>query len=310
MPAEVFGDRYQFLPKPEILTFEEVVRLARLFVGLGARKLRVTGGEPLVRAELPKLIEALAGIGGIEDLALTTNGFLLRAHAAPLAEAGLRRVTVSLDCLVPEIFRRMSGSPHDPERVLEGIEAAVAAGLGPIKINCVVQRGVNDGGVVDLARHFHGSGHVLRFIEFMDVGTRNGWELEGVVPAEAILERIDAELPLEPLEPSYPGEVARRWRYRDGGGEIGLIASVSRPFCGDCTRARLSADGHLLTCLFASGGLDLKKSLREGASDAELLEIITGVWRRREDRYSELRSEQTTLPGGRRARVEMYQIGG
>ena len=250
------------LPKPEILTFEEITRLARLFVGLGARKLRVTGGEPLVRAELPKLIEALAGIEGVDDLALTTNGFLLRAHAAALAEAGLRRVTVSLDSLDPEIFRRMSGSPHDPQRVLEGIDAAGAAGLGPIKVNCVVQRGVNDAAIVELARHFHGSGHVLRFIEFMDVGTRNGWELAEVVPAEEILERIDAELPLEPLEPGYPGEVARRWRYRDGGGEIGVITSVS------------------------------------------------GVWRRREDRYSELRSEQTTLPEGRRGRVEMYQIGG
>ncbi len=310
MPAEVFGDRYRFLPKPEILSFEEIERLARLFVGLGARKLRVTGGEPLVRVDLPKLIAALAGIGGVDDLALTTNGFLLGAHAAALAAAGLRRVTVSLDSLDPETFQRMSGSPHEPGRVLEGIEAAVAAGMGPIKVNCVVQRGVNDAGLLDLARHFHGSGHVLRFIEFMDVGTRNGWELDEVVTAEEILERIDAKLPLEPLEPNYPGEVARRWRYRDGGGEIGVIASVSRPFCGDCTRARLSADGHLLTCLFASQGLDLKGPLRAGASDAELLDIVRGVWRAREDRYSEVRSEQTTVPEGRRGRVEMYQIGG
>lgn len=310
MPAELFGERHPFLPKPEILSFEEVERVARLFVGLGARKLRVTGGEPLVRAELPKLVARLAAIEGAEDLALTTNGFLLRDHAGPLAAAGLRRVTVSLDSLDPSVFRRMSGSPHDPGRVLDGIDAAAEAGMGPIKVNCVVQRGVNDAGILDLARHFRGTGHVLRLIEFMDVGTRNGWDLAQVVPAREILERIDAELPLEPLEPAYRGEVARRWRYRDGGGEIGVIASVSQPFCGDCTRARLSADGHLLTCLFATRGVDLKKPLREGASDAELVALIRGRWRDRDDRYSDLRSAETTLPEGRRGRVEMYQIGG
>ncbi len=310
MPAEVFGDRYRFLPRPEILTFEEIERLAGLFVGLGARKLRITGGEPLVRAELPGLVRRLARIEGVEDLALTSNGFLLAAHARALAEAGLQRVTVSLDSLDPETFRRMSGSPHEPGRVLEGIDAAVEAGLGPIKVNCVVQRGVNDAGLLDLARHFHGTGHVLRFIEFMDVGTRNAWAEGEVVTAEEILARIDAELPLEPLEPGYPGEVARRWRYRDGGGEIGVIASVSRPFCGDCTRARLSADGHLLTCLFATAGIDLKQPLREGASDAELRELVVGRWLARRDRYSEERSAETSAGPGRRGRVEMYQIGG
>ncbi len=309
MPAELFGDDYRFLPRPEILSFEEVERLARIFVGLGARKLRVTGGEPLVRAELPELVRRLAALPGVEDLALTSNGFLLARHALALREAGLRRVTVSLDSLDPAVFQRMSGSPHHPERVLEGIEAAAAAGLGPLKINCVVQRGVNDEGVVALARHFRGSGHIVRFIEFMDVGTRNGWELSQVVSAGEIVERIDAVFPLEPADPNYPGEVARRWRYRDGGGEIGAISSVTEPFCGGCTRARLSAEGRLVTCLFASGGVDLKGPLRAGAGDDELRERVLDVWRAREDRYSERRSAETAS-GPDRSRIEMYQIGG
>jgi cyclic pyranopterin phosphate synthase len=307
MPAEVYGERYRFLPYGEILTFEEITRLAGLFVGLGARKLRLTGGEPLLRADLPKLVAMLAALPGVEDLALTTNGHLLARHAELLARAGLRRVTVSLDSHDEAVFQRMSGGFSSPVRVLEGIAAAERAGLTPIKINCVVERGANDHTVVDLARHFRGTGHIVRFIEYMDVGTRNAWELAKVVPAREIVERIDAELPLEPAEPNYRGEVARRWRYRDGGGEIGVIASVSQPFCGDCTRARLSAKGELVTCLFASAGRDLRGPLRAGASDDELLQHITGTWRERVDRYSEERSHR---PLHAARRLEMYQLGG
>jgi len=306
MPAEVFGERYQFLPRPEILTFEEIERVARICVGLGARKLRITGGEPLLRAQLEVLIERLAKIPGVEDLALTTNGSLLADRAAARAAAGLQRVTVSLDSLDADTFRRMNGRDVSVERVLAGIEAASQAGLGPVKINCVVVRGVNDAELLPLARHFHGTGHVLRLIEFMDVGTRNEWQLERVLPVREMLERIDAELPLEPLEPTYPGEVARRYRYRDGGGEIGLIGSVTRPFCGDCTRGRLSADGRLVTCLFAAKGQDVKAALRGGASDAELAALIGGVWSARADRYSEERS----LRAEPAPRIEMYEIGG
>jgi cyclic pyranopterin phosphate synthase len=312
MPAEVFGERYRFLPRPEILSFEELERVTRLFVGLGARKIRLTGGEPLLRSELPALVARLAAIPGVEDLALTTNGVLLAGLAGELARAGLRRVTVSLDSHDDAVFRRMSGGRSTgPERVWEGIEAAERAGLTPVKVNCVVQRGVNDAGIVELARRFQGTGRVLRFIEFMDVGTRNGWNLEQVVTAREIVERIHAELPLEPLEPSYRGEVARRWRYRDGSGEIGVIASVSQPFCGDCTRARLSAEGRLVTCLFATGGVDLKGPLRAGASDAELLARIAGTWARRADRYSELRAAETRPRDAAAAtKLEMYQLGG
>ncbi len=311
MPAEIFGERYRFLPKPEILTFEEIERLARLFVGLGARKLRVTGGEPLVRAELPALVARLAAIPGVEDLALTTNGFLLAGAARALADAGLRRVTVSLDSLEPEAFRRLSGSPYGPERVLEGIAAAEDAGLGPLKINCVVQRGENEDDVVELARRFRGTGHIVRFIEFMDVGTRNGWELARVVPAAEIVERIDRAFPLEAVEPNYPGEVADRWRYRDGAGEIGVIASVTRPFCGGCTRARLTAEGALVTCLFAQRGTDLKGPLRAGEDDAALRARISRVWRARDDRYSEQRAAGTgPVRVGRGGRIEMNQVGG
>ncbi len=312
MPAEIFGESYRFLPKREILSFEEIERLARLFVGLGAKKIRITGGEPLLRAELPKLVARLAKIEGLGDLALTTNGHLLPAQAQALADAGLRRVTVSLDSHDEEVFKRMSGRGHGAAQVLAGIEAADKAGLRPVKINCVVQRGVNDHSLVELARRFQGTGHILRFIEFMDVGTLNGWELSQVVTAREIVERIDAELPLEPAAPNYRGEVANRWVYRDGSGEIGAIASVSQPFCGDCTRARLSADGRLVTCLFAVGGEDLKTPLRAGASDDELRARIAGVWSKRRDRYSEQRSANTELPGAARGRprIEMYQIGG
>ncbi len=312
MPAEIYGEKYRFLPRPELLTFEEIERLARLFVDLGVRKIRVTGGEPLLRAELPKLIERLAAIEGLEDLTLTTNGTLLASRAQALKDAGLRRVTVSLDSHDEAIFRRMSGREIGPGRVLEGIEAADKAGLRPIKINCVVQRGGNEDAPVALARFFKGSGHVLRFIEFMDVGTLNDWNLAKVVTAKEILERIAAEFPLEPEAPDYRGEVARRYRYRDGSGEIGVITSVSAPFCGDCTRARLTTDGKLVTCLFAAGGTDLRGPLRAGASDDELRESISAVWRARSDRYSEERSDHTDLLGRTHpsSRIEMYQIGG
>jgi cyclic pyranopterin phosphate synthase len=312
MPAEIFGARYAFLPRPELLSFEEIERLARLFAQLGVEKLRITGGEPLLRAELPKLIRQLARIAGVRDLTLTTNGMLLERQAAALAEAGLHRISVSLDSHDESVFRQMSGGRDGPRSVLAGIEAAVRAGLTPVKVNCVVQRGVNDGGIVELARAFQGSGVILRFIEYMDVGTLNRWELAHVVPAREILERIDAVMPLEPVARHYRGEVASRYRYRDGSGEIGLIASVSQPFCGDCTRARLSTDGKLVTCLFATGGTDLRGPLRAGESDDELRARIAAVWRLRSDRYSEERAANTDLGGqaGPRPKIEMYQIGG
>jgi cyclic pyranopterin phosphate synthase len=313
MPAEVYGDGYRFLPRSEILSFEEIARLARCFVALGVRKLRLTGGEPLVRANLSRLVTDLAAIPGVDDLALTTNGVMLAAVAAELAAAGLGRVTVSLDSLDPAVFRRMSGRDVGPEAVLAGIAAAEQAGLTPIKINCVVQRGVNDHTVVDLAHHFRGTGHIVRFIEFMDVGTLNRWDLSQVVPGREIAERIGAEFPLDPVSPNYPGEVATRWRYRDGSGEIGIIASVSEPFCGGCTRARLSTEGRLVTCLFASGGTDLRGPMRAGASDEDLAAMIAAVWARRADRYSEERSARVALAGARtsgRRRIEMFQLGG
>jgi cyclic pyranopterin phosphate synthase len=312
MPAEIYGERYPFLARPELLTFEEIERLARLFVEHGVEKIRITGGEPLLRHSLPSLIAALATIPGLRDLTLTTNGFLLAKQARPLAEAGLRRITVSLDSHDEEVFRRMSGRTFGPERVLEGIEAAAAAGLTPIKINCVVQRGVNDHTFVDLARSFQGTGHIVRFIEFMDVGTLNAWDRSQVVSASEIVERIGAEMPLEPVDPSYAGEVAQRYRYADGSGEIGVISSVSQPFCGDCTRARLTIEGRLVTCLFAAGGADLRTPLRSGASDDELRERIGSVWARRADRYSEERASVTDEEGRTPARekIEMYQVGG
>jgi cyclic pyranopterin phosphate synthase len=305
MPREVFGPHHNFLPRAEILTFEEIRRLTRLFHRLGVRKVRLTGGEPLLRHDLPELVEMLAGLEGL-DLALTTNGTLLAKHAAALKAAGLGRVTVSLDSLDDQVFQRMNDVDFPVARVLEGIAAAAAAGLGPIKINAVVRSGLNDHGLVDLARHFKESGHVLRFIEYMDVGTSNRWRPADLVPGEEIVRRIDAELPLAPIEPAYRGEVARRWRYRDGSGEIGVITSVSRPFCGDCTRARLSAKGELYTCLFAAASTDLRAPLRGGADDAELETLIRDVWSRRTDRYSELRSEETVG----QERVEMSYIGG
>jgi cyclic pyranopterin phosphate synthase len=307
MPAEVYHERYVFLPRREILSFEEIERLARVFVGLGVRKLRITGGEPLVRAELPRLIERLARIPGAEDLALTTNGYLLAAQAEALARAGLRRVTVSLDSLDPATFRRMNGRGLEIGPVLEGIAAAERAGLAPLKLNCVVKRGENEDQIAALARHFRGTRHVVRFIEYMDVGTLNGWNLADVVPAVEILERLSLEGELVPAEPGYRGEVASRYRWADGSGEIGVIASVSQPFCGNCTRARLSADGQLYTCLFAARGRDLKTALRSGASDEELAALIGGVWAKRADRYSE---ERTAEIARGREKVEMFHIGG
>ena len=309
MPAEIFGESYQFLPRAEILTFEEIARLAGIFVGLGVNKLRITGGEPLLRTNLHRLIAMLSTIDPAVDLTLTTNGYLLSQQAQQLKDAGLQRITVSLDTLDDEIFKQMNGRGFPAQRVLEGIEKAAAAGLAPVKINAVVQKGVNDHTIVDLARHFQGSGHIVRFIEYMDVGNRNGWKWDEVVPAAEVIRQIDAELPLEPLESNYQGEVANRYRYRDGTGEIGVISSVTQPFCGDCTRARLSTDGKLYTCLFAAEGLDLRDPLRSGASDAELRDRIAGIWGRRTDRYSEERAELAPAQNAR-PKVEMYQIGG
>ena len=311
MPAEIFGEAYQFLPKDEILTFEEIARLAELFVQLGVNKLRITGGEPLLRVDLPTLIGQLAAIPGADDITLTTNGYLLGQQAQQLSDAGLSRITVSLDTLDDEIFKQMNGRGFGTRRVLDGIKRAGDAGLTPVKINAVVQKGVNDHTIVDLARRFKGTGHIVRFIEYMDVGNRNGWKLDEVVPASEIVARIDAEMPLEPADANYVGEVARRWRYRDGDGEIGVIASVTQPFCADCTRARLSTDGRLYTCLFATDGVDLRGPMRDGATDAELLEVVKGIWRVRQDRYSEIRAEITASESGdARPKVEMYQIGG
>jgi cyclic pyranopterin phosphate synthase len=306
MPREVFGPDFQFLDRDELLTYEEIARLVRLFVANGVEKIRLTGGEPLVRAHLDTLVGMLAPIAGLQDLTLTTNGVLLAAQAQRLRDAGLERVTVSLDSLDDAVFRRMNDSNVGVEPVLRGIEAAAAAGLAPIKINAVVQRGVNDHTVVGLARHFHGTGQIVRFIEFMDVGTTNGWKLDEVVTAKEIVERIDAELPLEPAEPNYRGEVAQRYRYRDGGGEIGIISSISQPFCGDCTRSRLSPEGELFTCLFAARGTDFRGLLRGGATDDEISAVIARTWGARADRYSEIRSDETAGL----EKVEMSHIGG
>jgi cyclic pyranopterin phosphate synthase len=305
MPREAFGPDHPFLPRAEILTFEEIARVARVFAARGVQKVRLTGGEPLLRRDLPELVRLLAAIPGIE-LALTTNGALLEKLAPALAAAGLDRVTVSLDSLDDAVFRRMNDVDFPVAKVLAGIDAALAAGLAPVKVNAVVHRGVNDHTVVDLARRFHGTGVAMRFIEYMDVGASNRWRLDEVVPGDEMVRRIDAELPLEPLPPRYLGEVARRFRYRDGGGEVGIVTSVSRPFCGDCTRARLSADGHLYTCLFATAGTDLREVLRGGEGDEELDERIDRVWRAREDRYSEIRAAATAAT----PKVEMSFIGG
>jgi cyclic pyranopterin phosphate synthase len=303
MPREVYGREYRFLDRRELLSFEEITRLAGVFVGLGVDKLRITGGEPLVRRDLERLIAQLAELD--VDLTLTTNASLLPAKAQALADAGLRRITVSLDALDDATFRALNDVDFSVERVLDGIDAAAAAGL-PVKVNCVVKRGMNDAQIVPLANHFRGTGHTLRFIEYMDVGHTNGWRLDDVVPAAEIVATLDAAFGLEPLEANYRGEVARRWRYKDGAGEVGVIASVTQPFCGDCTRARLSAEGKLFTCLFAVRGHDLRALVRAGATDEVLETEVRKVWGDRRDRYSELRSEATVdLP-----KVEMSYIGG
>jgi GTP 3',8-cyclase len=306
MPREVFDADYEFMPHSQLLTFEEIVRLARVFAGLGTQKIRLTGGEPLLRRNIDRLVAMLREALPQVDLTLTTNGSALKAQARALRAAGLDRVTVSLDSLDDRTFRAMNDADFPVAKVLEGIEAAAAAGLGPIKVNMVVKRGVNDHQVVDMARHFHGTGHIVRYIEFMDVGSTNGWRMDDVVPSAEIVRRIGAELALEPAEPNYAGEVAERWRYLDGRGEIGVISSVTQAFCSTCTRARLSTDGHLYTCLFAQRGYDLKTPLRSGAGDAALAEAVTGIWQRRADRYSEVRTAETA----KQRKVEMSFIGG
>jgi len=312
MPKEIFGADYAFLPRSEVLTFEEIERVARVFVGLGAEKLRLTGGEPLVRRDLPVLVGMLAALrrpnGEPLDLTLTTNGSALRALAGRLADAGLQRVTVSLDSLDDATFSAMNGVDYPVAKVLDGIAGAREAGLGPIKINMVVRRGINESSVLPMARWARDEGVILRFIEYMDVGHTNGWRLDDVVPAGELVATVDAAMPIEAVPPRYRGEVATRWRYRDGTGEIGLIASVTAPFCGDCTRARLSAEGRFYTCLFTGEGHDLRAILRDpAASDADLADAVAAVWRVRDDRYSEERTEATSssLP-----RIEMFAMGG
>ena len=305
MPKEVFGSDFAFLPRDQILSFEEITRLARIFAGLGVQKVRLTGGEPTLRAELPKLVAMLAEIPDI-DIAMTTNGSILKELAKPLADAGLKRVSVSLDSLDDTVFRAMNDVGFPVARVIEGIDAAEAAGLTPIKIDAVVKRGVNDHTVVELARFIRERGHILRYIEYMDVGTANGWLLNDVVPGADVIARINEVMPLEAIEPNYRGEVAKRWRYKDGSGEVGIITSVTQPFCGDCTRARLSAEGSLYTCLFAVQGTDLRTLLRDGATDEAIRDAVTARWSVRDDRYSEIRSAQTReLP-----RIQMSYIGG
>ena len=304
MPREVFDSGYKFPPHEAILSFEEIARLARIFVGLGVEKIRLTGGEPLVRRDVPRLIELLVPLG--VELTLTTNGSLLSKNAVLLKKAGLNRVTVSLDSLDDATFRAMNDADFPVAKVLEGIDAAVAAGLAPVKVNMVVKRGTNQSSIVPMARHFKGTGHIVRFIEFMDVGTTNGWRMDDVVPAAEIVRMIDALLPLAPADPNYTGEVAARWRYKDGEGEIGVIASVTQAFCRDCTRVRLSTDGKLYTCLFASDGYDLRGLLRDGFDDGRIDRAIAAVWRQRADRYSEVRTTNTV----RAPKVEMSYIGG
>jgi GTP 3',8-cyclase len=308
MPREAFGEGYRFLPAAERLSFDEITRLARAFAAEGVRKIRLTGGEPLLRTGLADLVGELSAIDGVDDLALTTNGVLLAQHAAELAAQGLSRVTVSLDSIDPATFRRMNGGFDGLDRVLDGIRAAREAGLAPVKVNAVVQRGVNDGQVLELARHFRGTDVVARFIEYMDVGNRNHWERGLVVPSRELRDAIAASWPLRPLAPAHHGEVAERYAYADGAGEIGFISSVSQPFCGGCTRARLSSDGVFYTCLFATAGTDLRGVVRAGADEQALRRAIRAIWLRREDRYSELRARaprEATLH-----KVEMYYIGG
>jgi GTP 3',8-cyclase len=305
MPRDVFGPDYAFLPKSELLSFEEMARLARVFRGHGVEKVRLTGGEPLLRRNLERLIEMLADIPGL-DLTLTTNGSVLAKKARALKAAGLKRVTVSLDSLDEAVFRRMNDADFPVSEVLNGIDAAAAAGLAPVKINMVVKRGANEDSVIPMARYFKGSGHIVRFIEFMDVGATNGWRMDDVLPSAEIVRMIGEKMPLEPVEPNYPGEVAERWRYRDGSGEIGVISSVTQAFCRTCTRARLSTEGMLYTCLFATAGYDLRAMLRGGSSDGEISDAIARIWQTRADRYSEIRTAETA----KLRKIEMSYIGG
>jgi cyclic pyranopterin phosphate synthase len=306
MPREIFGADYPFMDRSEILSFEEIERLVAVFVALGVRKVRLTGGEPLLRKGLPDLVARIARIPGIADLALTTNGALLPELAKPLKDAGLQRLTVSLDTLDAVRFKRLCDSEIPLSRVLSGLEAARSAGFESSKINCVVQRGINDDELLDLAAFARKGGHILRFIEFMDVGTQNGWKLDAVVPAEEVLAKISELGDIEPVDEPVTGRVAQRWRYCDGSGEFGIIASVTKSFCGGCDRVRLSAEGSLYTCLFAGTGLNLKTALRNGASDAEIGALVANIWHRREDRYSELRASGTVVS----PKVEMFHIGG
>jgi cyclic pyranopterin phosphate synthase len=310
MPREVFGRDFAFMPASELLAFEEIARLCTVFARLGVRKVRLTGGEPLLRRQLTRLVEMVSAVDGISEIALTTNGTLLEGTAARLRAAGLTRVTVSLDALDGTAFRSMSDSRIPLARVLAGIDAASAAGLRPVKINMVVRRGVNDHCIEAMAEHFRGRNEILRFIEYMDVGETNGWRLDEVLSGAEVLERIERRWPLEAVAPTRPGEVARRYRYRDGGGEVGVITSVSEPFCGGCTRARLSADGRLYTCLFASHGHDLRALLRSGASDEDIYARIRTIWTSRSDRYSAERSAAMAAPPERSPKVEMSYIGG
>lgn len=307
MPAEIFGEKYEFLHKSKLLSFEEIERIVRVIVGLGAVKLRITGGEPLVRQELETLIAQLHAVEGVEDIAMTTNAKLLPDKAAALKAAGLGRITVSLDALDDAVFQKMNGNRASVADVLRGIESAQAAGFSGIKINCVVQRGVNDHALVDMARFCRERGYTLRFIEYMDVGTRNGWNMEHVVTAKEMIQQVHAVFPVKPIPPRYRGEVASRFAYEDGAGEIGVIASVTQPFCGSCTRMRLSPEGQLYTCLFATHGTDLRQPLRDGATDAELEAIVRGAWGHRIDRYSE---DRTAGKGTTGDKIEMYYIGG
>jgi cyclic pyranopterin phosphate synthase len=305
MPKEVFGSDYHFLDRKEVLTFEEIARLARIFVSHGVQKIRLTAGEPLVRKDLPLLVKMLAEIPGL-DLTLTTNGSLLERQAKALKDAGLKRVSVSLDSLDNEVFKSMNDVDFPVDRVIRGMDAAARVGLTPVKVNMVVKRGLNEDSILPMARYFREKGYILRFIEYMDVGHTNGWRMDDVVPAAEILRRISAEMPLEPLDSNYTGEVAERWRYKDGKGEVGVIASVTQAFCRTCNRARLSAEGKLYTCLFAVRGHDLRDLMRNGASDEEVSQTIERVWNARTDRYSELRSENTV----NLRKVEMSHIGG
>lgn len=304
MPKEVFGPDHEFLPRDQLLTFEEITSLVRTFVSRGVNKVRITGGEPLLRRQIEKLVAAISAVGGVEDLTLTTNASLLARKAAGLAEAGLDRVTVSLDAMDDPTFQRMNDVGFPVATVLEAIDVAAEVGLGPVKVNCVVQKDVNEHSVIDMAEYFRGTGHIVRFIEFMDVGNTNGWRLDDVVPASEIIETINSAHPVEPVLANYPGEVASRFRYRDGEGEVGVIASVTKPFCGACTRARVSAEGMLYTCLFASSGTSLRDALRSGVNVGE---VIDEIWAKRDDRYSEIRSSQTSRIG---TPVEMSYIGG